>query len=390
MPALLPPPRARRTRGSLGVRSHHPERARVSGSGDVERGAVRRVGRRDVAVAAAGGSLTRAQRRPAEPTEHLARRLHRVRPRGTHQRHRPGGVRSPRASPATRSGRVGSLEFAPRLSLMLRPFVAHADLWPAVSWMAAGFVTEGDVDQVAKGRLKFLAEARREQTFRAAFQRRLRRGAQPGLPPDAAAGQTPRSRHPRPRPRSHAPRSAGVTASHLTARGTGVDHRSGAARRMCWPTDLIALAHLSPTDRLCADGRTKHAGAVGADQHVLGAVGELLELFWGPTGLGARPARPRLPRVYSFCSLAITGSQPVRRRRGAARSNTHTGSATRGLDRGVGLPELVHQAAGRRPRAVGAEGETDGQVGLGYGAWLGAEPGRAAPWATVLRLLEED
>ena len=67
----------------------------------------------------------------------------------------------------------GSLGTAPRLSLMLRPFVARDDLWPAVWSIIEWFVTEGDVEQVAKGRLKFLVEARGEHAFRAAFTKRF-------------------------------------------------------------------------------------------------------------------------------------------------------------------------------------------------------------------------
>ena len=84
-------------------------------------------------------------------------------------------------------------------------------------------------------------------------------------------------------------------------------------------------------------------------------VGALADLGLGPDGArGAADVRA-CPGL-SFCSLAITGSQP-RRHRDRAGDQRAARSAARPVDRGVGLPELVHQAAGRRPRAVGHQGE---------------------------------
>src|SRR5262249_52913486 len=85
----------------------------------------------------------------------------------------------------------GSLGTAPRLSLMLRPFLTRDELWPAVWSIVEWFLAEGDVEQVSKGRLKFLVEARGESAFRAAFTKRFAAmRADPSLVPPPLAVTT--------------------------------------------------------------------------------------------------------------------------------------------------------------------------------------------------------
>ena len=82
----------------------------------------------------------------------------------------------------------GSLGAAPRLSFMLRPFLRRDEVWPAVWTIVEWFCREGDVEQVARGRLKFVIEARGEHALRQYFAKRfpeLCREAQAPLEPVA-------------------------------------------------------------------------------------------------------------------------------------------------------------------------------------------------------------
>ena len=118
-----------------------PQRARVPGGGDVERGAVRRVvpdARRlsRLLVARVGG----AQRRAAAPAQH---RRSAAAPRcGLDALINDIGLVA-----CVVDGECGyqlwvggSLGTAPRLSLMLRPFVRREELWPAVWTIIEWFV----------------------------------------------------------------------------------------------------------------------------------------------------------------------------------------------------------------------------------------------------------
>ena len=317
-----------------------------------------------VAVAAAGGALARAQRGVAQPAEHLARRLHRS----------AGSRRSPTTSawwracsdgePGYQLWAGGSLGTAPRLSLMLRPFVARADLWPAVWSIIEWFVTEGDVEQVAKGRLKFLVEARGETAFRAAFTKRFAamrdEDSLPMPPPiDAARRPTPRccvlGQAPDARLAStaSAPNGAPGYAS-ITVRVPLGDLLAD---------DLVALAHArarpaascSRASRTCWCRRCRSTTCRGSSA-------QLADLGLGPGRRAGRGRRARLPGPVVL--LARHHREPAGRHRDRAGDQRAPGPAPRPVDRGVGLPELVHQAAGRRPRAVGHQGE-------------GRRPGRA-------------
>jgi sulfite reductase beta subunit-like hemoprotein len=64
----------------------------------------------------------------------------------------------------------GSLGKAPALAVLLAPFVPRDEVLPAVEALVDVYVTRGDFDQPAKGRMKFLIEKMGADALRAAWQ----------------------------------------------------------------------------------------------------------------------------------------------------------------------------------------------------------------------------
>lgn len=80
----------------------------------------------------------------------------------------------------------GSLGKAPRLAVRLADFVPRADVMAAAEALIEVFVTHGDFEHPAKGRMKFCIEALGEAGFRAAWEQAFeaaRRRPQPPVPP---------------------------------------------------------------------------------------------------------------------------------------------------------------------------------------------------------------
>lgn len=281
----------------------------------------------------------------------------------------------------------GSLGTAPRLSLMLRPFVARADLWPAVWSIIEWFVTEGDVDQVAKGRLKFLIEARGEQAFRAAFTKRFAamrdEDSLPTPPPiDVPEADTPvlvLGRAPTLgwRDGIRPERRAGLAS--LTVRVPLGDLLAD---------DLVALAHLAPTGRLVLTREQNVLVPSVPVDDVSRVVGALADLGLGPDGArGAADVRA-CPGL-SFCSLAITGSQPV----AIAVERAINARPDLPRDLSIAVSGCPNSCTKQQVADLGLSGtkvKVDGQVGLGYQLWLGADLAGGALGEPVLRLLEEE
>ncbi len=281
----------------------------------------------------------------------------------------------------------GSLGTAPRLSLMLRPFVARAHLWPAVWSIIEWFVTEGDVDQVAKGRLKFLVEARGEQAFRAAFTKRF------AAMRDEDSLPTP---PPIELPEADAPVLVLGRAPTLGWRdGIRPERRAGLASITVrvplgdlLADDLVALAHLSPTGRLVLTREQNVLVPSVPIDDVSRLVGALADLGLGPDGArGAADVRA-CPGL-SFCSLAITGSQPV----AIAVERAFNARPDLPRDLSIAVSGCPNSCTKQQVADLGLSGtkvKLDGQVGLGYQLWLGADLAGGALGEPVLRLLEEE
>jgi sulfite reductase beta subunit-like hemoprotein len=280
----------------------------------------------------------------------------------------------------------GSLGTAPRLSLMLRPFVPRAELWPAVWSIVEWFLTEGDVEQVTKGRLKFLIDARGESAFRAAFTKRFAAMRLDDTPPPPPIEITPNDDLVRTLAQAPAlgwrhtvrpERRAGCAS--ITVRVPLGDLRAD---------DLVALAELAPEGRI----------VLTRDQNVLvpsvpvdavsRVVGELGARDLGPEGaLGAADVRA-CPGL-SFCSLAITGSQPV------AMAIERAMNVRQDLPRDVvisvsGCPNSCTMQQVGDVGLSGTKVKVAGKVGLGYQLWLGADLPGGMVGEPVLRLTEDE
>ncbi len=280
----------------------------------------------------------------------------------------------------------GSLGTAPRLSLMLRPFVARYDLWPAVWSIIEWFVTEGDVEQVAKGRLKFLVEARGENAFRAAFTKRfavMREEPSPQLPPIDL-------------PAADAPVLVLGQAPTLGWRdGIRPERRAGYASVTVrvplgdlLADDLVALAEVAPAGRLVLTREQNVLVPSVPLAEVSRVVGALADLGLGPDGArGAADVRA-CPGL-SFCSLAITGSQPV----AIAIERAINGRPDLPRDLSIAVSGCPNSCTKQQVADLGLSGtkvKVDGRVGLGYQLWLGADLPGGALGEPVLRLLEEE
>lgn len=280
----------------------------------------------------------------------------------------------------------GSLGTAPRLSLLLRPFLPRAELWPAVWAIVEWFLTEGDVEQVSKGRLKFLVEAKGESAFRAAFTKRFAamRAEHELVPPPIEllpADELVRTLAQAPalgwRHTIRPERRAGYAS--VTVRVPLGDLRAD---------DLVALTAIAPEGRV----------VLTRDQNVLlpsvpvddvsRVVGELGARDLGPEGaLGA--ADVRACPGSSFCSLAITGSQPV------AMAIERAMNVRQDLPRDVvisvsGCPNSCTKQQVADIGLSGTKVKVDGTVGLGYQLWLGADLPGGMVGEPVLRLTEAE
>jgi sulfite reductase beta subunit-like hemoprotein len=283
----------------------------------------------------------------------------------------------------------GSLGTAPRLSLMLRPFLSRDELWPAVWSIVEWFLTEGDVEQVAKGRLKFLIEARGESAFRAAFTKRF------------AALRTENDEHELVPPPIDVTEPDDLVRALAQAPALGWRHTVRPERRAGYASvtvrvplgdlradDLVALTDIAPDGHIVLTrDQNVLVPSVPVD-HVSRVVGELGARNLGPEGaLGAADVRA-CPGL-SFCSLAITGSQPV------AAAIERTMNVRQDLPRDVvisvsGCPNSCTKQQVADIGLSGTKVKVDGTVGLGYQLWLGADLPGGLVGEAVLRLTEAE
>ena len=280
----------------------------------------------------------------------------------------------------------GSLGTAPRLSLMLRPFLPRADLWPAVWSIVEWFVDEGDIDQVSKGRLKFLVEARGESAFRAAFTKRFAamRAANTLVPPPIEITPT-----------DEPVRILGQAPALGWRNTVTPERRAGYASVTVrvplgdlHADDLVAMTQLAPDTRV----------VLTRDQNVLipsvpvddvsRVVGALGARNFGPEGaLGAADVRA-CPGL-TFCSLAITGSQPV------AVAIERVMNVRKDLPRDIvisvsGCPNACTKQQVADIGLSGTKVKVGGTVGPGYQLWLGADLPRGLVGESVLRVTEDE
>jgi len=280
----------------------------------------------------------------------------------------------------------GSIGSSPRLSTLLRPFLPRQDVWPAVWSILEWFCTEGDIDQVTKGRLKFLIEAKGEDAFRAAFFRRfaaLRDEPQEPLPPVDLPG--------------HERRDLALARAPALGWRAGItpERRPGLASL----TVRVPLGDLL-ADELEAVGRLSPDGALTLtrDQNLLlrhipvervpAVVAALAELGLGPDGARGAVDVRACPGT-AFCSLAITGSQPV----ALELERRVNGRPDLPSDAAIAVSGCPNSCTKHQTADIGLAGgkvKVGAKVGLGYQLFLGADLGAGLVAEPVLRLLEEE
>lgn len=280
----------------------------------------------------------------------------------------------------------GSMGSAPRLSFLLRPFISREEVWPAVWAIIEWFCAEGDIDQVAKGRLKFLLDEKGEPAFRKAFVKqfaRLREEPQPPL--EAVEVATPQA------------------LDRALARAPALGWRDGVRpeRRAGLATVTVRV----PLGDLLADELERTAAVAPGGVVLLtreqnlalcsvpvadvpAVVGALAELGLGPDGARGAVDVRACPGL-SFCSLAITGSQQVAL------------EIERALNARPDLPRDLSVAVSGCPNSctkhqvadlglAGGKVKVGRRVGLGYQLFLGADLPAGEVGEPVLRLLEEE
>lgn len=280
----------------------------------------------------------------------------------------------------------GSLGTAPRLSVLLRPFIPRDQAWPAVWTIVEWFCREGSIDQVARGRLKFLIEEQGEANFRQAFEKRfavLRVEAQPPLddvelpapeilerslalaPPPGWSDAVRPEREP-----GHATVTVRIPLGDVDA------------------DDFERIAKLSPHGivHLSRDQNVVlRSVPVGRVPHL---VEELAILGLGPHGARSVTDIRACPGL-TFCTLALTGSQPVA-------LAVEDALATRPhlpRDLSIAVSGCPNSCARQQAADIGLTGtklKLDGRVGLGYQLLVGADLANGSVGEPLLKLFEDE
>lgn len=280
----------------------------------------------------------------------------------------------------------GSLGTAPRLAMLLRPFITRAEVWPATWSIVEWFCREGDVGTVARGRLKFVIEDRGEAAFRQAFSRRfaeLRSREASPLPPvaplapaaieRALASAPPRGWRAGVRPE----RRPGYAT--LTVRVPLGDIRADDLERVMRLAPTRAL-HLTPDQNIVVR-------SIPVDE--VDGISDLLAVHGlGPDGTRSTTDIRACPGL-AFCSLAITGSQPVAQ----AVESALAFRPDLPCDVSIAVSGCPNSCAKQQVADIGLTGtklRLGGTTRLGYQLVLGADLPSGVVGRPVLKLAEDE
>src|SRR6266540_515176 len=264
--------------------------------------------------------------------------------------------------------------------------VARDEVWPAVWTIVEWYCREGSIDQVARGRLKFLLEERGDAEFRQAFAKRFAELAGEEQPPlDPVEPQ------------------ADVSLERALAlappQGWGDGVRPQRQPGLATVTVRVPLGDLPPGDfervAAVAPGGALH---LSRSQNIVlrsvpvervpEIVDQLAAIGVGPDGARSATDVRACPGL-TFCSLAITGSQPI----------AHTIETALGdrpdLPRNVsiavsGCPNSCARQQAADIGLTGTQVRLGGRTGLGYQLVLGADLAQGALGQPVLKLVEEE
>jgi sulfite reductase beta subunit-like hemoprotein len=280
----------------------------------------------------------------------------------------------------------GSLGTAPRLSHLVHPFLEREEVWPAVQAIIDWFCAEGDIEQVTRGRLKHLVEARGEAAFRQAFSKRFRALLaleQPPLDPVEI---------PDPAPLRQALAAAPARGWRPGLQPQRVPGLASITVRVplgdLLADELEAVADLAPAGRLTITREQNlmlHDVPVGDIDRVLAG---LADLDLGPDGARSAADVRACPGL-AFCSLAITASQPFAL--AIERALLHRPELPR--DVSVAVSGCPNSCAKQQAADIGLAGgrvKVGDRVGPGYQLTLGADLGAGLVGEPVLRLAEDE
>ncbi len=280
----------------------------------------------------------------------------------------------------------GSLGAAPRLSFLLRPFLRREEVWPAVWAVVEWFITVGDIDQIARARLKFLIEEHGEGALRQHFAARfpaLWAEEQSPIDPVEAHGESqigrsialapPQGWSPSVRPE----RTPGFAS--ITVRIPRGDIRADQL------DEIAALVAGAPLR--CSREQNLVMTSI-ATNDVPRVVSGLSLLGLGPEGARSVVDITACPGL-TFCSLALTGSQELAttlEQRLQARSDLSR-------DVSIAISGCPNSCAKQQIADIGLAGtklRLDGQTMLGYHLVLGADLTRGVVGTPVVKLAEHE
>lgn len=279
----------------------------------------------------------------------------------------------------------GSLGTAPRLSLLLRPFLRREEIWPAVWALVEWFCEEGDIDEVARGRLKFVIERHGEAAFRKSFSKRFAAllAAEHQVPPAVVVPEAQTMEQP-------------LGRAPLLGWGRGIrpEREPGYASITVrvplgdlLAEELEAISALAPRGAVLSRDQNIVLTGIPVDE-VAAIVAQLSDLALGPGGArGALDVRA-CPGL-AFCALAITASQPVAvavERALAARPDLPA-------DLSIAVSGCPNSCAKQQVADIGLAGsklKLNGKVGLGYQVFLGADLAAGAVGEPVVKVAESE
>jgi len=281
----------------------------------------------------------------------------------------------------------GSLGKAPKLGVLLAPFVARADVLAAVEAVVDVFVSQGAFDEPAKARLKFLVEQLGADGFRAAWQAAFEEARTRPHPPvapielvhdvdkagilaESPPGGWRAGVRPQRRP-GHASVTIDIPLGDIT---------SSEMELFCDLTDRHADGFLTFTRDQNVTLRNVPLAGVGAIRTALGERGLYL------LGEG-RHAQVRACTGSAVCSLGITDSP------GAGRDLSIRGSLQRNAALRVYASGCPNSCAQHQIADIGLSGakvRVSGRTVDGYQVFLGADLDDHELGEVVGRVGEED
>ena len=280
----------------------------------------------------------------------------------------------------------GSLGTAPRLSFLLRPFLGRDEVWPAVWAIVEWFTAVGDIDQIARARLKFLIEEHGESALRQHFAVRFPQLCdedQPPIEPVEASTTT------------QIGRSIALAPPHGWSRSVRPEREPGFAsitvrvpRGDLHADQLDQISALVPGTSLRCTREQNVVITSVATHDVPRLVSGLSALGLGPEGAHSVVDITACPGL-TFCSLALTGSQEL----AIALERMLEARTDLSRDVTIAISGCPNSCAKQQIADIGLAGtklRLGGETTLGYHLVLGADLGHGVVGTPILKLAEHE